>query len=271
MTAAWLIALLLAGGGILLLRERAAPDPHPYGGVEIAVVGSSLSRYAIPAEGGAGMLLGDGRSHRRIAPSRATEAELLELLETAVEDRAEVILIEINTLIRDFAKADQVESCAGWQAVLRTDARRERLNLAYSFRRSLGISTAYREGNGEPDDIDRSQRINPRAMKAVYPLKLHLPSCRERLDRLLAQAKAQGAQVAFFLPPRSQVALTYMSPEQVAEIEELARRVARETGVPLFVPHGPWDNFYFKDNSHFNLQGRARFGAELRQWWAARR
>ncbi len=270
LTAVWLIALLLVGGVAAFLLARAGPDRHPYGGVGIAVVGSSLSRYAIPAEGSAGMLLGDARGHRRIGPSMATEAEILDLFEAAIDDRADVILIEINTLIRDFAKAEQVESCDGMQSVIRSNAWRERLEVAYAFRRWLGVSTNYREGNGEPVDIDREQAIDPRVMREVYPLKLHFPSCRKRLDRLIARARQQGVETAFFLAPRSEAALTFMPAGQNAALEQLARSLARDVDLPIFAPPGPWSNAFYKDNSHFNLQGRARFDAELRQWWAQR-
>jgi hypothetical protein len=270
LTAAWVFALLLVGAMAIFLLDRAGPDRHPFGGVGIAVVGSSLSRYAIPAEGRPGMLLGDARSHRRIGPSMATEAEILDLIEAALDDRTEVILIEINPLIRDFAKGGQVESCDGLQSVVRSNAWRERLKVAYSFRRWLGVSTSYREGNGESDDIDQQQVIDPLAMQEMYPLKLHFPSCRERLDRLIARAKRQRTEAVFFLAPRSEAALSFMPPKQNTEMETLARTLARQLDVPIFAPPGPWSNAFYKDNSHFNLQGRAHFDAELRQWWARR-
>jgi hypothetical protein len=108
-------------------------------------------------------------------------------------------------------------------------------------------------------------------MRNFYPLRLHRPSCRARLERLLARAHEQRTQVALVLPPRSLASVGLMPAGQGRQMDELSKSLARELHVPIFAPQGPWSNSLFNDNAHFNLRGRQRFDAELRQWWADRK
>jgi hypothetical protein len=266
---AWLAALALVCGAIGAVLVVAGPDRHPFRGVKIAVIGSSLSRHAIPEWGSASAsLLGDGRRHRRIGPSAVTEDGELSLFDAALADRVDVVFLEINPLIREFRVTSPKNNCDGAAEVLRTQVLKVQQQVAYSFRRLVGLDVHERDGTGEPQDLDRDQVIYQRWLEDSYPLQLHRPSCLLRLEQLVARARAERTEVILVLPPRSRVAADYMPPGQSQHLADLATQLANELHVPIFAPPSPWSNAMYLDNSHFNLRGRQRFDAELRQWWA---
>jgi hypothetical protein len=262
---AWFVALALVGGTITLLFDIGGIERRAFSNVKIAVIGSSPTRYAIAANGGgATSLLGDGRRHTRFGLRRASEYDLLVLLKAAIDDRVELALVEVSPLIRDTRDSPEEHGCNWWRGVLRGEHR----NIARSFRRLLGAQTLETR---EPARLDRRfQLLQPDRLRAIYPLRLHQPLCRARLDRLLARARAQGTTVAFFLPPRSRAADGFLPSGEGEQLERLAKDLASELQVPAFVPKGPWSNSLFIDHGHLNRGGRQRFDAELRDWWAGR-
>ncbi|ROZ74913.1 hypothetical protein [Ramlibacter sp. WS9] len=237
-----------------------------FDGAQIAVVGSSLMLHAIPPSGlNRDAVLGDGRSHRRIGVRSISEKELLSLAARALDERAALVLLEVNPLIRDFPGPDD-ESCTDWLTSLRTTVHLKRRAIAGATRRALGLA-AREPAMAEAIGLDERSTQIERQLALHYPLHLREPRCRQELNRIVAAAHRQGAQVVLVLPPRSNTAHAYLGQSQAVELELRARRLAHELGTPLFDAGSPWPDHEFVDHAHLASSGRERFLRELRHWW----
>ena len=269
---AWLAALVLATVGVALLFVYAEPERHPFRNVQIAVIGSSLTRYAIPPRGGgASSLLGDGRTHLRFGYGGISEDRELEEFERALDDRVGLVLLEMSTFIRDMKSDPPNSECAEPLVAARSYLGQRKQDMAAALLRLRGIAKSQSDADREPANLNASQVIDPVKLKAAYPMRLHEPACHAWLADLLDRARRQGTRVAFFLPPRSRAADRYLPPGQGRQLEQLAIAVARDLRVPIFAPRSPWDNTLFVDHGHLNFLGRQRFDAELQDWWKRRK
>jgi len=181
-----------------------------------------------------------------------------------------VLLIEIDPLVRDLAH--ETEPQAGTSGLLSFAEWLQSRSLALR----LGIKGALRRTNtasvgdyGLADDllIDAPYQITPEKL-SFYPFTLHPPRQGARLARLIARARATGAEVWFLVPPTSNFALHYRGTAAIAAQTALVWATARDYGVPLLGQPEIWPDRLFVDNGHLNRAGRQRYVAQLRAAWA---
>jgi hypothetical protein len=259
---AWIAAIAVVSAvstAVVLAENR-------FEGAEIAVVGSSLMLNAVPPGGpNRDSLLGDGRSHRRIGVRAISEKELLSLAWQALDERAALVLLEINPLIRDFPSLVD-ESCTDWLASVRTTVHLKRRAIAGAMRRALGLEVR-EAAMAEAVELDKRRPQAEWKIDLFYPLRLREPGCRKELNRIVAASRRQGTQVVLVLPPRSSTAHALLGQLQAVELERLARRLADELGTPLFDAGSPWPDHEFVDHAHLGSSGRQHFLREFRHWW----
>lgn len=265
MTAASLIRAWLLGPlaliAALLLAARIAPEPPDrFHGAWLAVIGSSLSAHALPESGQVG-----GMAHWRIGVALPAEAELLDLVDSAVAERPGMILLEANPLIAGFAFDPRHRTCAPPAGAFRLAIKRAQLDAADRLRRLFGQRTSA-QGMGEPVGLNRAQVIDQALVRASYPLVIHRPCDEGRLAAAVRRARAQGTGFALVLLPRSPAGERLLGPAQGQAARAEALALAARLGVPLFEPPGPWRDAQFMDHAHFNTAGRARYSAELGRW-----
>jgi hypothetical protein len=263
---AWGLAFAVVIGVTLALAIR-APAPA-FAQDEIAVIGSSPTLFAVPlAGGGDASLLGDGHPFRRFAKERMTEAELLALLEQALDARVRLIFVEANPLLFDFGFAAHQRPCDGWKAATQAFVvdQRERLRAAYH----QSPLPAVRVVDVAPAVLNASQVIDKSVVDSSYPLVLRTPCGLDRLKTLAERARAQQARIVLVLPPRSVFASARIGSATEAALEARAKALADDLGLALFAPESPWPNAEFIDSAHVNAAGRRHFLAALKLWWAA--
>jgi hypothetical protein len=78
-----------------------------------------------------------------------------------------------------------------------------------------------------------------------------------------------GPQIVLIGLPRPASAASSQQYDQVALVDA-ERRLAADAGLPYFETDVFWDDSFFSDSSHLNLEGRERYLAEFRAWWVAR-
>lgn len=266
---AWVIALCLLMLGQWFLFRSEPAEHQLFEDAEIAVIGSSLLAYAVPETGsGESALFAGGQTHKRIAISLISEGRAIRLGENALAGGARDLLIEVDPFIKGFRDRSPATECDGWSEQGRAIAWRSKRRSGDAFRRFIGRQSNG-NGLGEPSDIQDSQMIDEERLAAIYPLRLHQPRCRQRLEALIQRASAQGAKLTLVLPPRSQAARQLIGPAQSDELRQLAEQLADQLGVSLFAPKGPWPNEQFTDHAHLNVKGRAHFLRALKQWRAS--
>jgi hypothetical protein len=264
---AWLIALALAttvSVGLVLLADRTSRARES----DIIVLGSSLMAYAVPASGGgAGSLLGDGRTHIRIATAGLAEPALLARIEQAIARQPAIIFVEANPLLADFANQTNQRPCDGWSYPARTYVAAQQKRVIDAFRRLRGRppTGAY---EGDPDDIAAAHAINRDEVRIRYPITIRALCDEARLKALVTQARKQGTRIVLVLPPRSPDADRLLGTALTEQLRNRTLQLAARLGVEVFAPDGPWTNDEFTDLAHVNLRGRAHFLKALRTWWA---
>lgn len=260
---AWLLGPLALLAALLLAGQLTPEPPARFHGAAVAVIGSSLSAYAIP-ESGAELAPG-GAQHWRIGIALPGEPELLELLETAVAERPRLILLEANPFVARFALDPRRGTCTPPTGELRHAAKRAQIRAVDALRRLFGARSSL-EGMGEPAGLNRPQTIDQALLKASYPLTIRPPCDEPRLTAAVRRAQAQGTRVVLIAPPRSPTGERWLGPVQSQAVSAEIRGLAARLGVPLFEPNRPWPDAEFTDHAHLNARGRAQFAAFLRTW-----
>ena len=268
---AWAVAVILAAGLTLALADRTANAPPTFNGAQIAVIGSSLTRHAFPKQGGAGQgsapagLLGDGRSHYRIGLPAVSEPEVLALIDRAVAERAELVLLEAWPLVYDVQQVHAARRCDQPARRVRVwlKQRQQAWTDAVAHWTGRVVST---DDGGDPPDLDNRDPQAFAASVRAYGLVLREPCDMDKLARAVRAARAAGTRIMLVAPPRSLTADRLLGAEQVAAVDKAAQGLARQLEVPLFAPSGPWPDNRFVSIGHFNRAGRAQMHAELRAW-----
>lgn len=250
---AWLLGPLTLGVALLCAAWWAPEPARRFDGAQVAAIGSSLTVHAMPQR----FRLGDGRQVRRIGISVPSEADLLTLLEAAIDERAGQVLLEATPFVADFA-FEQPKGCHMPARSLREALRQGQVQLVDRLRRLFGQRTSL-DGMQEPRRLDRAQQINPALVATFYPLTLHPPCQGDRLARAVARAKVQGTRVTLLMPPRSPYGQARLGAAQERELTAETRRLADRLGIDLLVPSAGWNDGDFVDHAHLNAQGRARF------------
>jgi hypothetical protein len=258
---AWILGPFALGIALLCAAWYAPEPERRFDGAEVAVIGSSLSVYAMPER----LRLSNGRSLRRVGLSTPTEYDLLFLFEKAIDERAAgQILLEALPFVADFA-FDQTKGCHAPARRLREELHGAQVLVVDRLRRLSGRRTRL-EGISEPHRLDRAQKIDPTVMATFYPLTIHPPCQAERLERAVAKAKAQGIRVTLVAYPRSPYGQARLGSQQERELTQATRQLAARLGLDLMVPTADWSNTEFVDHAHLNSRGRARFVRELGSW-----
>lgn len=261
---AWCAAVLLAAG--LVLADRAAKAPPTFGGAAIAVIGSSQTQYGFAKHGGgAASLLGDGRSHVRIGLPAISEPEALALVERAVSERTGLVLVEVWPLVADVQRLANRGRCDQPARGLRTWLKLRQRALTDAVARWAGRAVST-DGGGEPPDLDRQDPQDFTASTRGYALVLRGLCDAQLLAQAVRRAQAGGTQVVLMAPPRSATAQRLLGEQQSAALDQAARTLAANMGVPLFAPRGPWPDDRFVSIGHVSRAGRAQMRDELRRW-----
>lgn len=260
---AWLLGPLALLATLLLAAQLTPEPPARFRGAAAAVIGSSLSAYALPESGAA--IAPGGAQHWRIGIALPGEPELLELLDSAVAERPGLILLEANPFVARFALDPRRGTCTPPAGKLRQAAKRAQVRGVDALRRLFGARSSL-EGMGEPAQLDRPQTIDQALLKASYPLTIRPPCDEPRLLAAVQRAKAQGTRVVLIAPPRSPIGERWLGPAQSRATRTEMAALAVRLGVPLFEPAGPWPDAEFADHAHLNAQGRTHFVIALREW-----
>ena len=262
----WLAAFALFGGVLVPLSLKAERQSHWFRNFDIAVIGSSLSYHAVPAYGaGRESLLGDGRSHRRIAVPSISEEQSLLLLDRAIHDHVKLVLMEANPFIFQFAGLGDQRRCGQWFRPYLTRLKQYQYDLVDTFRKTIGRPVRV-GGVDEPANLSGGQHIDLSKIHLFYPLRFEGPCYPNRFESLVKTAKLNGTRVVLMIPPRSPAGEALLGKQASDEVMSRAKQLARRMGIEVLVPGGQWANNEFVDHAHVNSQGRAHFLVELRQW-----
>lgn len=268
---AWLTAALIIAGAIAFLIVGSSRQQPAFHGVEVAVIGSSLMRHAVPKrEGGEGGLLGNGWRHWRIGLSSITENDLISLLSRALDEHVKIVFVDANPLLFDFAKSPGKGHCDRAGAELRSRLKAMHLHVTDEYARRFGKPAELDEVSAA-DEVDHAGLTQPVRLRGIYPLSLRGPCRVEALERLGAKAKTGGQSIVVVLPPRSATSDRLLGPIQRRDLNAWARFLAGELHAQLFDPKGTWTDSEFVDGEHLNRRGRAHFIAALRAWWRTQR
>lgn len=238
----------------------------------IAVIGSSLMRYAVPPVGSTGYsLLSDGRTHVRLALGNITEEQQIALLTRVLASDVEYVFVEIQPFGIDFRFEEwrQQTFLHGLVNQARRFSLTARRALGRKFRRRLKTESTPGQPPSlmsEADKLDAEFHVSQAALSLLYPIHERSLVEKDRLDELISVASARQVKLALIAPPRSQTAADYMGTARSKSLEKHFQKLAEELGVPLFQPARWWTDDYFIDQAHMNRRGRNRFCRELAQW-----
>ncbi len=257
----WALASILVAATLIFLARTERWIDREALGRPVVVIGSSLLLHAVPAslpeKGG---LLGDGRGHTRVAIQQISEEQTLSLLSQAMEAGAGTIFVEANSLAFDFAHRRPP-----WILQASMGLAQRAYDLRRPIRWLLGREASL--GREEAQSLDATSVIEPEALKISHPLHLREPRQPGRLAGILQEARDRGVEIVLVVPPRAQTAADHMGAEAQQTLQAHLAALAGNWGLPLFAPAPAWPDSYFVDHAHMNAQGRARFLAEIAQWW----
>lgn len=268
---AWAFATFVLIAAAVALATRAPSVPPTFGGAQVAIIGSSQTKYAFAKQvggegrGAARSLLGDGRSHFRIGLPAVSEADALALVERAAAERAELILLEVWPFIYDVQSIHAARRCdqpARGLRILLKQSQRERTDVVA---RLIGRAISTDDG-GEPPDIDSRTPESFAASARGFGVVMRGPCDMDRLARAVRAARSGGSRIILIAPPRSVTAEGLLGAYQVQALDNAARDLARRLDVPLFAPAGPWPDERFVSIGHLSSAGRGQMQAWLRDW-----
>ena len=243
---------LLAAGNEASSRSPALP------GADMAFIGSSLVRLAIPGDGPADGVFGDGRRHVRLTRSGATPRELTDFLAEAVAAGVPEIYVEVQPYVRTL-KSDYRPSSAslvsGFVAPLEMPL--------WSFHRKIRASVLSWLGrNDQPDDSAQLEKIydgSHEAFSNFYPVRFHPVREPEALIRALDEARHRGLRIVFMEMPLSQTLAGYLGEDFRREKATALHEFARNFDAEILSVASSWPDNHFSDRAHVNKVGRARF------------
>ncbi|MXO71881.1 hypothetical protein [Alteraurantiacibacter buctensis] len=272
LASAWALAIGVLMVAAAALAASAFSIPPVFGGAQIAVIGSSQSKYAFAKHAGrdtedgtSSSLLGDGRSHFRIGLPAISEAEAVALVEQAAAERAELILLEVWPFIYELPSLHAARRCDQPARRLRVWLKERQHQQTDVVARLIGRATSTDDG-GEPPDIDRRTPEHFAATARSYGLVMRGPCDMDRLARAVRGAQSGGSRIILVAPPRSTTAERLLGADQVQALDNAARDLARRLAVPLFAPEGPWPDDLFISIGHLSGSGRAQLQSRLRDW-----
>lgn len=261
----WLASFGLLGIILLLLAVVADRASHQFRNFDIAVIGSSNMLHSVPDYGlGRESLLGDGRSHKRVAHLGISEEQSLILLDRAIEDGVKIAFVEANPFIFQFSSNRR--QCREWDRPLLFFLKQHQIEMVDAFRGVTGRPLRY-GGMQEPLNLSQGQHIDLSKIRSLYPLHFEGPCYPDWFLSLARAAQLKGTRIILILPPRSPAAEALLGRQASDEVMARAKQLATRMGLQLFIPAGPWSNREFVDQAHMNELGRRHFLIAIRQWW----
>ena len=274
----WLLSIVLSIifiAGVILYSVSMSDDSQLYNVVEpteqaipeapIVVIGSSLMRSAVPGMGAGteGGILGDYRSHIRLAIGGISEEQSLELLDRVLEKNAKIVFLEASSFAFDFSHTVNKDHPITLLSFIMEIKELSRY-VAKEVNMILGrVPTKLME---EDRNLSHSFQVRPN-MGRHYPLYLRFPRYGGRLSCLLKKAKNINTEVILIAPPRAQWAEPYIGKQEAKDLAKHYRELAKKFDLLLFQPATFWENKYFIDSAHMNNIGRKKFLNELLSWW----
>lgn len=237
---------------------------------DIVFVGTSLTSHAVPRYAGPHTAVITEKTHFRVGLGAGDQREMIKLLDSAIAQKPELVVIEINPFLFDFnhqqavrlPKDDPIAEASRLIQISRNNAR-ERLQTLAGLRDSrIGHATRFVNAPVGSQDVSDAAKL--------YPLHLHDPSPDPALVERLLAAREQGVEVAFLLPPRSANGVRLIGKGTSQELQANARIFTRRAGCELIDFGTGWDDAFYIDLGHLNSVGRERFLDHFRQWYAAR-
>jgi hypothetical protein len=236
---------------------------------DIAFIGTSLIRDAVPEKGPPVGILADGRDHVRVWGLALDEATETRLLNAVIDAGIGTIFLEAYPYIREFAsspqKAIETSLVERYEAKLVWGARRLRSGARTIMNRLLSRTEedeAIRQARTFDGDLSSSKRD--------YPLRLISPSDAAALRAAIQRAQARGLQVIVVGLPRSQNLVDYLGTDEMQRLNSHVEAFAATLAVLLWSPANAWPNDRFVDQSHLNSSGRQHFVSALRDRFGAR-
>jgi len=236
---------------------------------DIVFVGSSVMAHAIPQYAGPETAIISGKTHFRVGLAGARQQELIDLLEDAIAQQPELVVIEINPFLLEFNEAhalhqphpDILGEATRLLALARSNARgRLKPLVGTDNRRAVAVGIV--DAPPGPQDYSQAQRI--------YPIRLLPLAPDPALTEQLAAAEQRGVAVAFMLPPRSAAGTEMVGPETSRALAANAQTFAQTTQSELIDFGSGWDDELYVDFGHFNNVGRDRFIERFNRWYAER-
>lgn len=273
--AVWIAVLAIAVAVIAgLIMTAPAKDTvydiYSFSDVDIAVVGSSLSKSAFaPTGSGSQSIFADGRSHRRVGLASPPPELIEDVLEIAVKEQVPLVLLELRPFI--FVTKDQIP-CDRLRCRL-LELMPDIFALRWEFRER------YRQLSGLPPSTNmltsaiseypllETTEQSPSRLASRYPLTFLDAKPSVRLLSLVTKAKRNGTRIVLLMPPRLNTVYEYIGEQQTRELQQRSARFAEALDLDLFMPGGIWGRDMFVDTAHMRRGGRARFQEELRSWW----
>jgi hypothetical protein len=234
----------------------------------IVVIGSSLMRFAMPGvgSGAEGGILGDGRAHVRLAISGIREEQALRLLERLLNQDVDVIFLEANPFVFDFAHRIQKPDI--YSTLFTTILKQKSQDVAAKINGLLQRGSANELMTTDDSRLTNTFQVDLNAAKQ-YPLYLRRSKYVEKLQELIDALKAKEVKVILVAPPRSVWSTQFIGDMAAKNLKTDFQNLAKQLDLPLFQPDTFWKNENFWDSAHMNNIGRKRFLKELKTWWNA--
>ncbi len=259
---AWVVALAGTSGLIALLLST--PEtfelPQLSDDASIVVIGSSLLGAAIPARSPEEGILKDGRNHVRWLLGAIGESVSLDLLESAIDQGAETVLLEFSTFTTRRLSQPVEDGHGLVPAVERAlSSFTARLQGGYDTLRGRDLFASAYHDNAAPAQNWRPERAG---LEKTYALRFTEPS--DRLGSLLRKAASLGTEVILIEPPRPVSGMRHVPGGK----SEFVRHLTKEAQLlerSLWLIGPDWPDALFRDASHLGLEGRQRFLSELQK------
>jgi hypothetical protein len=214
--------------------------------------------------------LGDGREHARLASSNLSAPQALGLARLVLAESAvRTLVLEVNPFVRSFAKEWRLDApitgpvgALHWVQHLLFDIRCVATGW---LKAQAGQPSMLQDLMQDPPARGRESAQTIRAQADwLYPMTVHEPHDWAPIEALIRQARQQGCEVVFLMPPRSALAARLQGMQALAALDAQAEAFAARLGVRLIKTAEVWPDELFLDSAHLNLQGRERWRRELK-------
>ncbi|MCB1680213.1 MAG: SGNH/GDSL hydrolase family protein [Halioglobus sp.] len=271
LAAVWVLSGTIAAGFIWATLQK-NPDkitlPADFAALvahQDLLLGSSLSRTALPH---------DARYTRVLHPDRETlvaslpnisEAQSLDILAAAVAAGAHTVLLEVNAFAHEYNGLWNCPWATTLAGVLSENGRR--LTLVARAAVGLSVEQQGRVRLGRFPAHAPGMVLAGAVAPALFPRAVWDGA---GLEAALADARRHDTVVLLFWPPLPESGYG-RDRARYAQMSEHIRALAKQYALPLWLAPAPWPDGLFMDHfGHLNASGRERFAAEIGVWVRSR-